>query len=170
MLATQMSWIGKWGWGKEIDPAVPEMGVSLELGATEEVEGYGGHPWDPTRGIGEEVGSCLSGFCLVPSIFPSATGTHPGLQLPVPIPCSAHVGTSLLGTPALVCWSQDLHNSSRRAEIWAQFCAGHGCALHWLGIISTSFCLSGPISHLDRQHPRAQHHQAPSHIFHVSVV
>lgn len=24
--------------------------------------------------------------------------------------------------------------------MWAQFCAGHGCALHWLGTINTSSC------------------------------
>lgn len=32
VLATQTSWIGKWGWGVEIDPAVPERGSAWSWG------------------------------------------------------------------------------------------------------------------------------------------
>lgn len=95
---TQMSWIGKWGWGEETDPAIPEGGVSLKLGAAEGVGGCGRRPWAPAQeawastrwagGIREELGSCLATVCLVSFIFPSAAGTHLGLQPPVPVFCT----------------------------------------------------------------------------------
>lgn len=100
-LATQMSWIGKWGWGEETDPDGSELGFSLQMGALEGVGGCRGS-WGlhraPLRsssagtgqhGMGrghqEESGSCLSGVGLILFIFPSATGTFLGLQFPVPM-------------------------------------------------------------------------------------
>lgn len=134
VLATQMSWIGKWGWGKEIDPAVPEGGVSLELGAMEEVEGYGGHPCDPAQGA---LGRRLVHVCLVFAWYPSSS----------PLPQALSWGCSRLSPyPAVSMWVPEFwvpqgwsagdrtsirlldDNSSRRAEIWAVLCRSWLCS------------------------------------------
>lgn len=57
--ATQISWIGKWGWGEEMDPAVPEGGSAWSWGLGREP---GAAKGSSSAGMGvlrEEAGSCF---------------------------------------------------------------------------------------------------------------
>lgn len=55
VLATQMSWIGKWGWGEETDPASPEGG-SARRWAPGGSWGPCRDPWAPARGARSSTG------------------------------------------------------------------------------------------------------------------
>lgn len=55
VLATQMSWIGKWGWGEETDPAIPEGG-SARRWALGQSWGPCRDPWAPARGARSSTG------------------------------------------------------------------------------------------------------------------
>lgn len=101
VLATQMSWIGKWGWGEETDPAIPEGGSARRWGL--------GGSWGWAGTLGLQIGgkdghgrAGTSGDSLGPSsIFPSATGAPTGLQLPLPAHCT-HQGLRPAAPSALV--------------------------------------------------------------------
>lgn len=130
VLATQMSWIGKWGWGEETDPAIPEGGSARRWGLRRAPLGSS---TGRAGGIGGQLGSLLQ----LPGCpggshgaeAPGARALHPPGTAPLSAQrCGAQLASSLLApcAPAPACWSWDCprllaKNLSGRAEIRADF-------------------------------------------------
>lgn len=145
-LATQMSWIGKWGWGEKMDPAVPEGGGSLGLGAAEGVGAAKGILGLQLRGRGPARGGqgasarrlvrvCLE-FAWFPPSFPLPQALTRVCSRRPPCSCLPHcpAATSTMGASWVPAFQTNGHqhyfagagtctklldsNSSGRAEIW----------------------------------------------------